>query len=66
MVSGICRRNFIRIAPGASFLSQQQLAVVMREASKHFKRGRVSDVTIMVECDGTVSYRVEMPGMTKV
>lgn len=54
------------IAPGATFLSQQQLAVVMREASKHFKRGRVSDVTIMVERDGTVSYRVEMPGTKRV
>lgn len=54
------------IAPGASFLSQQQIANVMREASKHFKRGRVSDVTISVERDGTVSYRVEMPGMAKV
>lgn len=50
------------IAPGASFLSQQQIAKVMREAAKHFKRGRTSDVTIMVERDGTVSFRVELPG----
>lgn len=50
------------IAPGASFLSQEQIETVMRAASKHFKRGRVSDVTITVERDGTVSYRVELPG----
>ncbi|MBS2002052.1 MAG: hypothetical protein U0103_06295 [Candidatus Obscuribacterales bacterium] len=54
------------IAPGASFLSQQQIASVMRAASKHFKRGRVSDVTITVERDGTVSFRVELPGATRV
>ncbi|MBI2811673.1 MAG: hypothetical protein HYX67_12725 [Candidatus Melainabacteria bacterium] len=54
------------IAPGASFLSQQQIANVMRAAAKHFKRGRTSDVTIMVERDGTVSYRVENPGLVQV
>ncbi|HEY9678344.1 MAG TPA: hypothetical protein V6C76_10065 [Drouetiella sp.] len=54
------------IAPGASFLSHQQIAIVMREASKHFRRGTTSDVTIMVERDGTVSFRVENPGAAKV
>lgn len=49
------------IAPGASFLSQQQIGNVMREASKHFRRGCTSDLTISVERDGTVSYRVDMP-----
>ncbi len=50
------------IAPGASFLSQRQIAKVMSEAAKYFKRGRTSDVTILVERDGTVSFRVELPG----
>ncbi len=50
------------IAPGATFLSQHQIANVMRAAAKHFKRGRSSDLTIMVEKDGTVSFRVELPG----
>lgn len=50
------------IAPGATFLSQHQLANVMRAAAKHFKRGRSSDLTIMVERDGMVSFRVELPG----
>jgi hypothetical protein len=54
------------IAPGASFLSEQQIANVMRAAAKHFLRGRISDITIMVERDGTVSYRVELPGAMRV
>lgn len=49
------------IAPGANFLSHQQISNVMREASKHFERGKTSDVTIMVEQDGTVSFRVDLP-----
>ncbi len=54
------------IAPGASFLSQQQIANVMRAAAKHFKKGRTCDVTIMVEPNGIVSFRVENPGAVLV
>jgi hypothetical protein len=52
------------IAPGAPFLSRQQISNVMRAAAKYLKRGMSSDLTIMVREDGMVSFKIDLPGVS--
>jgi hypothetical protein len=50
------------IAPGASFLSQQQISNVMRVAAQHLRKGKNSDLTITVQKEGQVSFQIESLG----